>query len=59
MQDSLNKLNLKEFISDCLVNYYDQRYAGNYNQKTVAKIDNSDSEEGYQQLMHFLSRDSC
>ena len=58
MQDALDKLELKEFISDCLVNYYDQRYAGNYNQATIAKIDNSDSEEGYKQLLKFLSSDS-
>ena len=58
MQDSLDKLELKEFISDCLVNYYDQRYAGNYNQKTIAKIDNSDSDKGYRQLFQFLSSNS-
>ena len=58
MQDSLDKLELKEFISDCLVNYYDQRYAGNYNQKTIAKIDNSDSDKGYRQLLQVLSSNS-
>lgn len=54
MKKSLNEGKIKSFISDCLINYYDRRYAGYYDKKNLLTIDNSIAENGKSQLTEFL-----
>ena len=58
MRELLEKQKLEDFISECLVHYYDNRYAGYFKQKTLLKIDNSKPEKGHADLLKFLANNS-
>ncbi len=58
MRRLLEEQKLEDFISECLLHYYDHRYAGNFKQKTLTTIDNTKSEKGQAELMNFLSENS-
>lgn len=55
MKNSLKNGEIRNFISECLTNYYDHRYAGYYEKTNLLTIDNSVAENGKSQLISFLN----
>lgn len=58
MKTDLENDQIREFIADCLIHYYDHRYAGYFEQKNILSIDNSISKIGQAQLLEFLKSES-